>query len=107
MKRSGSFQHFFGRAEIVDKSAGDLVVEDPWLTPGGVTLPGFASDEHFNVASAQLGYIRDVARLHWSTLGFGAAGTLNFVPKSLEPYYGSRNPLGLFVFLRLRPYHAR
>jgi len=96
----------FGRAEIVNKSAGDLVVEEPFVTAGGVALPGFAAGEHFNVASAQLGYIRDVARFHWSTLGIGAAGTLNFVPKSLEPYYGSKNPLGLFVFLRMRPFHA-
>jgi hypothetical protein len=96
----------FGRAELVNKSAGDMVVEEPFVTAGGVTLPGFAAGEHFNVASAQLGYIRDVARFHWSTLGVGAAGTLNFVPKSLEPYYGSRNPLGLFVFLRMRPFHA-
>lgn len=96
----------FGRAEVVNKSAGDLVVEDPFVTPGGVTLPGFDEHQHFNVGSAQIGFIRDVARIHWSTLGIGAAGTLNFVPKPLEPYYGSRNPLGVFVFLRLRPFHS-
>lgn len=96
----------FGRAELVNKSAGDLVVEAPFVTPGGVTLPGFEEHEHFNVGSAQLGFIRDVARFHWSTLGIGAAGTVNFVPGSLEPYYGSRNPVGVFVFLRMRPFHS-
>lgn len=36
----------------------------------------------------------------------GAAATLNFVPAPLEPYYGSRNPTGIFVFLRMRPFHS-
>ena len=35
----------------------------------------------------------------------GAAGTLNFIPQSLEDVYGSRNPIGTFVFLRVRPFH--
>jgi len=39
-------------------------------------------------------------------LGLGAAGTLNFVPVALEPYYGSKTPVGTFIFLRLRPFHA-
>jgi len=47
-----------------------------------------------------------VARTHWATIGLGAAGTLNFVPGALEPYYGSKTPVGAFIFLRLRPFHA-
>jgi hypothetical protein len=27
------------------------------------------------------------------------------VPALLEPYYGSRNPAGGFIFLRVRPFH--
>jgi len=96
----------FGRTELVQKSAEDLVVADPVTTSKGVLLPGFAATEHFNVATAQLGYVREVTRTHWATIGLGAAGTLNFVPAPLEPYYGSRTPLGAFVFLRLRPFHA-
>jgi hypothetical protein len=96
----------FGRTELVQKSAEELVVVNPVLTSKGVLLPGFPASQHFNVGTVQLGYIRDMARTHWATIGLGAAGTLNFVPASLEPYYGSRTPAGTFIFLRLRPFHA-
>lgn len=95
----------FGRTELVQKSAGDLVVDIPVVTRNGTVLPGFAASQRFNVGALQLGYIREVARIHWGTIGLGAAGTVNFVPAPLEPYYGSRNPTGLFVFVRLRPFH--
>jgi hypothetical protein len=95
----------FGRGEWVQKSAEDLVVASPVITGGGVILPGFPASRSFNVGALQLGYIRELARTHWATIGLGAAGTLNFVPASLEPYYGSRNPTGTFIFLRLRPFH--
>ena len=96
----------FGRAELVQKSAEELVVANPVLTSQGVLLSGFPATQHFNVGTAQLGYIRELARTHWATIGLGAAGTLNFVPSPLEPYYGSRTPIGTFIFLRLRPFHA-
>lgn len=96
----------FGRAEFVQKSAEELVVANPALTSKGVLLPGFPATQHFNVSTAQLGYIRELARIRWATIGLGAAGTLNFVPAPLEPYYGSRTPIGMFVFLRLRPFHS-
>lgn len=84
-----------GRVEYVQKSAEDLVLDAPQL--------GFASDQHFDVSSLSLGYIREVARLRGATLGLGAMGTLNMVPSSLENAYGSRTPLGGVIFLRLRP----
>lgn len=87
----------FGRAELVQKSAEDLAVE----------APAIDSHDRFNVGSVQVGYIRELARVRWSTIGLGAAGTLNFVPSELENAYGSKNPAGLFVFLRLRPFHLR
>ncbi len=96
----------FGRSELVQKSAEELVVDRPTLTTGGVLLPGFPSTQQFNVATAQLGYIRELARTHWATIGLGAAGTVNFVPSPLGPYYGSRTPVGAFIFLRLRPFHT-
>jgi hypothetical protein len=96
----------FGRAELVQKSAEDLVVSDPVTTSKGVLLPGLPATQRFNVGAAQVGYIREVARTHWATIGLGAAGTLNFVPSPLEPYYGSKTPVGAFVFLRLRPFHT-
>jgi len=95
----------FGRSELVQKSAADLVVDNPVVLRSGAVLPGFPARERFNVGTLQLGYIRELIRAHWATIGIGAAGTLNFVPASLEPYYGSRNPAGMFVFVRLRPFH--
>ncbi|HEY8851033.1 MAG TPA: hypothetical protein VIM36_02560 [Gemmatimonadaceae bacterium] len=96
----------FGRTELVQKSAEELVVVNPVTTTKGVLLPGLPATQHFNVATAQIGYIRELARTHWATIGLGAAGTLNFVPGPLEPYYGSRTPVGTFIFLRLRPFHV-
>jgi hypothetical protein len=96
----------FARTELVQKSAEDLVVDVPVVTPNGTVLPGFPAAQRFNVSALQLGYIREVARAHWATIGLGAAGTLNFVPIPLEPYYGSRNPIGIFIFLRMRPFHS-
>jgi hypothetical protein len=96
----------FGRSELVGKGADDLVVDNPVVTRSGAVLPGFPASQRFNVGALQLGYIREIARSHWATIGLGAAGTLNFVPASLEPYYGSRNPTGIFIFLRMRPFHS-
>jgi hypothetical protein len=95
----------FGRAEVVQKSAGDLVVDNPVTLKNGAVLPGFPASQSFNVDALQLGYVRELGRSHWATIGLGVAGTLNFVPAALEPYYGSRNPTGMFIFLRLRPFH--
>ena len=65
------------------------------------------SEKRFKVGAFQLGYIRELVRLQWATIGVGGAGTLNFVPKSLEEAYGSRNPVGTFLFLRVRPFHIK
>jgi hypothetical protein len=89
----------FGRAELVQKTGEDLVLDG--------STPDLASEKRFNVGALQLGYIRELTRLQWATVGFGAAGTLNFVPKSLEDIYGSRNPIGSFFFLRVRPFHLK
>src|SRR2546423_3766264 len=96
----------FGRAEVVTKGAEDLVVDNPVTLRSGRVLAGFPGDQKFDVGAVQLGYIRELGRLHWATIGLGAAATINFVPTSLEPYYGSRNPTGLVVFGRLRPFHT-
>jgi len=96
----------FGRTELVKKSAEDLVVDNPVSLQNGVVLPGFPASRRFSVGAIQLGYIREVARAHWATVGVGVAGTLNFVPAALAPYYGSRNPKGTFVFVRMRPFHS-
>jgi hypothetical protein len=85
-----------GRAELVQKSAEDLVL------PTGP----FAGDKTFNIGSLSAGYIREIVRRSGATLGFGALGSLNFVPRELEPFYDSRTPVGGMVFLRFRPIHS-
>jgi hypothetical protein len=84
----------FGRAEVVQKSAGDL------------TLTAFPSDRLFNVGALSLGYIRELGRGRGVTIGLGGSGALNLVPSALKAEYGSQTPIGGMVFLRLRPYHS-
>lgn len=84
----------YGRIEMAQKTAEDLV------------LGSFAPETRFNVSAASVGYIRDLARTGGATLGIGLQGTLNLVPGTLEPFYGSRTPVGALLFLRLRPLHA-
>ena len=80
----------FGRAEYVRKSAEDLVIAG-------------AADQEFGIGTLSLGYVREVAAFRGATLGLGARGALNLVPRSLEGVYGSRTPVGLALFLRVRP----
>ena len=93
----------FARAEYVQKSADELVLDGATTAPGGST---FSSDRIFSISALSLGYIREVGRWHWATIGVGAQGTLNAVPAALESTYGSRTPLGGLIFVRLRPFHA-
>jgi hypothetical protein len=84
-----------GRAEWVQKSAEDLVLDTPAI--------GLPPRQLYGVGELSLGYIRDFARWSGTTIGLGAMGTLNVVPAPLERAYGSRTPLGAFVFFRVRP----
>ena len=87
-----------GRVEVVTKSAEDLVL--PETGPNAVDRT-----ELFDVASVSLGYIREVARWGGATAGIGLRGTVTYLPAELEAFYGSRAPLGVFVFFRVRPFH--
>jgi hypothetical protein len=87
----------FGRAEVAQKSAEDLVLP----------ASSFASDHLFSVSNASLGYIRELGRVYGTTLGLGFQGMINFVPSGLEAFYGSRTPVGGLIFLRLRSLHVR
>jgi len=80
----------FGRVEYVRKSAEELVI------------PG-APDQEFDIGTFSLGYVREFAAYSGATVGLGARGALNLVPRSLEGVYGSRAPVGLALFLRVRP----
>ncbi len=80
----------FGRVEYVNKSAGDLALPGP-------------PDARFDLGSASVGYTRDIARLAGIAMGLGGVLTLDLIPPSLVPHYGTRTPGGIDVFLRFRP----
>jgi hypothetical protein len=84
----------FGRAEVAQKSAGELVLPS-----------SFDPERTFNVGHLSLGYIRELGRIRGTTFGLGVRGTVNAVPSSLEGFYGSRTPTGALIFVRLRPWH--
>jgi hypothetical protein len=88
----------FGRLELVQKTAEDLVLP---AGPGG-----FAPDSTFTVAAMSVGYIREVVRMSKATLGVGFQTTLNLLPTELQPFYGSRTPVGAMLFVRIRPLHG-
>jgi hypothetical protein len=81
----------FGRLEAVRKTAADLVV------------PNADPDAEYPIAAAVLGYVREVATIPGLTIGLGGRGSVNFIPRSLEPTYGTRHPAGIDIFLRIRP----
>ncbi|MEO5511493.1 MAG: hypothetical protein ABIS27_12755 [Longimicrobiales bacterium] len=81
----------FGRAEYSRKSAEDLVL--------GINAPA----SEFNVAEVTGGYLYDFDRNGTIRTGLGLRASINFVPQSLERYYGSRTPGGLAIFLRFSP----
>ncbi len=86
----------FGRLEFVQKTAEEL-----FLPPLGI-----APDSTFNITALSVGYIREVSRTRWATVGVGFQATLNAVPAALETFYGSRTPVGGMLFVRMRPLHA-
>jgi hypothetical protein len=80
----------FGRFEWVEKSAGDL------------ELP-LGAESTFSVASLSLGAVHEIPPIAGIIPGLGVRGTINFVGNDLEPFYGSRTPIGLFVFIAVHP----
>lgn len=81
----------FWRAEVVQKSAEELV------------LAGFPLDQRFVVSALTAGFLHEFFQVGKTTVAIGAAGTVNMVPSSLATVYGSRHPLGLTAYLRIRP----
>lgn len=81
----------YARGEFVQKSAEDLVVAG---VPANTVYPVYAFSG---------GYIRELAQYGQTTLGLGVSGSINVVPSTLFATYGTRTPLGLVVYLRLRP----
>jgi hypothetical protein len=86
----------FGRVEFVQKDGDDLGLPS-----------GTGRDRSYDVGSVSLGYVRELWPLRGATLGLGVRASVNLVPGALEPFYGSRTPAGVTLFLRLRPVRRR
>ena len=80
---------WFGRFEVVGKTAHDLVV--------------LAPPEAFTVAKLQGGYTRYFPGRAGFQPGVGAAASVGIVPDDLTSTYGSRANAGVAVYLTLRP----
>jgi hypothetical protein len=87
---------WFGRFELVGKSAHDLGVPQS-------LVHDVEGDEMFTVGKLQAGYTRSFNA--WQSLepGVGVSASAGFVPAALESVYGSRVNLGFGIFLALRP----
>lgn len=95
----------FSRAELVQKTAGDLDVPPPptptFSVPGSV-LPDYQS-RRFNIGEFTLGATRGVATVPGFGISLGMLATANMVPPGLWGLYGTRMPLGTAAFLVIRP----
>src|SRR5207244_2859699 len=80
---------WFGRFEVVGKSAHDLAFGE--------------SPDSFTVAKLQGGYTRYLKALNGLQPGLGASVSAGVVPERLQPVYGNRVNVGFGVFLTLRP----
>jgi hypothetical protein len=79
---------WFGRFEVVGKSAHDLVV------------PG---EGIFTVGKLQGGYIRYLSTWMGLKPGLGMSASVGLVPDSLTAVYGGRVNVGFGVFATIRP----
>jgi len=82
---------WFGRVEVVGKTATDL------------SLP-FPAAEVLTVGKADVGYTRWLAEGHGLETGLGGSVGVSWVPETLRPFYGGRSPLEFAVFLAVRPH---
>lgn len=65
-------------------------------------LLGLVDTPAYKVGKVSAGAVRDFRIAdHWS-IGAGGLFSVNFVPRALEPLYGSDNPTGLMGFVRLK-----
>ncbi len=88
---------FFARAEIVEKTAEDLVLENDDIA---LEEPG---DGAFTVGKLSAGYMRLFSPGGRLSVGVGGMVSVGLLGAALEPAYGTRRPVGGAVFLRVRP----
>jgi hypothetical protein len=66
-------------------------------------VPAADPAARFNVSALVLGYVREVVQYAGAGLGLGVRGSLDFVPEGLKATYGTRTPVGIALYARLRP----
>jgi hypothetical protein len=87
----GTRTTLYGRAEQVQKNGDDLGFI------GGDLI------ELFTVRSLSAGITRDVRSLGDAAVALGARASLDLLPSTLAPTYGTRTPAGVALFVRVRP----
>jgi len=80
----------FGRAELIGKGAEELALPLP-------------ADEVFTLFGLTLGGIVEFPEVGFLVPGIGASGTISAIPEGLRPFYGTRVPVGAFLFVHVRP----
>ncbi|HET7564509.1 MAG TPA: hypothetical protein VFJ96_05915 [Gemmatimonadaceae bacterium] len=90
----------FARLELVQKSARDLAISEG---PLPAIVPGAPSETTYDIGSFVLGYARELATFGGASLALGARGSVDVIPETLQPAYGTRTPAGFTVFLRIAP----
>jgi hypothetical protein len=87
---AGAHDVWFGRFDLVGKSAHDLHAEE-------------FGNAVFTVGKLQGGYTRYLAGAAGLRLGVGGTISVSVVPELLEPRYGNRANLGVGFFFTVRP----
>lgn len=82
----------FGRAEWAEKTGHDLVLPEHRL-----------EDEVFGVSTLLVGWALQTRAIGAWQPGVGLKASVSFLPGDLEPFYGTRRPIGWGVFASLRP----
>ncbi len=91
----------YGRAEYVQKSGSDLVLD---ADPTQLALAPARANALFPIGAYTIGYVHDtLLRGSGTVAGLGAQVTLNTRPGDLRSYYGRQTPWGFQLFARLRP----
>jgi hypothetical protein len=86
----GPAQAIFGRVEFVQRTAEELA------------LTGSVPDR-MDLIALSIGSARRLWRSRAVDTAVGARVTAHLIPAALEPFYGSRTPFALLVYLRVAP----
>jgi hypothetical protein len=83
---------FLARWESAQKTGEDLVLS---------ARPDY-TDRAFNVHKLSFGYLRKLGHLAGFVPAIGIQENVSFLPTALKPFYGTRTPAGIAVFVNLR-----